>query len=349
MNDITITDVLQADYLQKVQDAFAAETRTDAVIVDRDGFPVTKPSNYNGGCRLFHGADVGSEACHASTKDILEQNRTTGEPVVLTCPYSGLTTIALPVFLKDLYLGSWIIGQIRIVDQADLRDQTEQGDRSGQAGKTEQAEQNGRTRETRTKDQTGQIQTPSRKTKRQASPKKQICKQTAAIAPLDPAGPKPVVRGDFARMFHFLQMMNGALAQQGLSNFDALRTGRMLRDADRRLNSTNEMLRRFINCGDVAMYVCDFHTGEILMANAAYCGQAGLPMQSILGEPCWVMNGTSSDSFCEWCPRSLLLDGEGRPGKPYSFEYFNGKFGLWLRCTMQPLMWMDERLAYMVT
>ena len=43
-------------------------------------------------------------------------SRESGQPVIADCPHGGLATAAVPIIVEDIFLGSWIFGQLLIKD-----------------------------------------------------------------------------------------------------------------------------------------------------------------------------------------------------------------------------------------
>lgn len=117
--DITLKDILDFDHLQALQDSFAKVASITTVVIDPQGYPLTRPSNLYGFCELMQGSEKGVQKCMATNARLTSENQKTKKPASIICPHSGLVTAAVPIFLEDQYLGSWILGQVRIEDPAD--------------------------------------------------------------------------------------------------------------------------------------------------------------------------------------------------------------------------------------
>lgn len=153
----------------------------------------------------------------------------------------------------------------------------------------------------------------------------------------------------FDLVFDLLVSVNTAVMQLAKTNREMAIRDMQLRGINDQMDATNAMLRKFIDYSHVAMYISDYYTGEILMANRAYCQVVGLDPDTILGKKCYQVNGMGADGFCTFCPRERLLDQNNHPAKPQTWTYFNTRFNLWLRCTNQAIVWSHGRLAQLVT
>lgn len=153
----------------------------------------------------------------------------------------------------------------------------------------------------------------------------------------------------FADVFFFFTSISHAILQLTKANLEASKTNAELLELTEKLDLTAHMLSRLTNSTDVATYVSDFFTGEILMANEKYASFTGLTPQALIGTQCWRTVDDSLDTFCSYCKREQLLSDDGEPNPPIVWENYLAKHDKWLRLTDQALYWMDGRLAHMVT
>lgn len=64
MSNILIQDIVDIDFLQKFQDSFANSIGVASIIVDSNGNPVTKPSNFTDFCMKYtRGSDEDLKRC----------------------------------------------------------------------------------------------------------------------------------------------------------------------------------------------------------------------------------------------------------------------------------------------
>lgn len=109
--NITLTDLIDAKTLQKIQDAFANATGMAALTVDLDG-PVTQLSNPTDFCmNLTRGCPKGAERCNRCDLQGGEEAGRTGRPAVYYC-HGGLMDFAAPILLGRRQIGSMIGGQV---------------------------------------------------------------------------------------------------------------------------------------------------------------------------------------------------------------------------------------------
>ncbi len=123
MDKITLTDLIDASILQKIQDAFSKYTKMAALITDADGVPVTKGSNFSRFCTdLVRKSELGCKRCEECDRDGALETLKNGRPTVYKC-HAGLTDYASPIMLQGRFIGSFIGGQIRMceIDEEEMR------------------------------------------------------------------------------------------------------------------------------------------------------------------------------------------------------------------------------------
>jgi two-component system cell cycle sensor histidine kinase/response regulator CckA len=112
-----LTDLIDLDRLQKIQDAFSHATGVASVITDVDGVPLTKSSNF---CRLcmniIRESEKGYNNCMYS--DSVIGGLGINGPVVQPCLSGGLYDGGAGIFVGDEHIGNWLIGQIRQEDMS---------------------------------------------------------------------------------------------------------------------------------------------------------------------------------------------------------------------------------------
>lgn len=111
-----VTDIISLDYLQKIQDSLGNIVGITTALLDPQGVPLSQPTNIKAFCAMMQASDTGVLMCIKANGSLIEQNIKTRGPAVITCPNSGLQTASVPIFFDDQYLGSWLIGQIRMSD-----------------------------------------------------------------------------------------------------------------------------------------------------------------------------------------------------------------------------------------
>ena len=111
-NEIHLTDLIGADTLQRVQDAFSAMTGMAALTTDKYGIPVTKGSNFTTFCSKYaRGSAVGHLRCEQCDRMGAENTMRDGKLSVYYC-HAGLMDFAAPILANGEMVGSFIGGQV---------------------------------------------------------------------------------------------------------------------------------------------------------------------------------------------------------------------------------------------
>ncbi|MBM9616891.1 PocR ligand-binding domain-containing protein [Desulfobulbus rhabdoformis] len=106
-----LSDLFNIDELQNIQDLFAKATGVASLITDREGNPVTKPSNF---CRLceyvIRTTEKGFRRCRASDAALGQLNE--DGPILRQCLSGGLWDAGASICVDGQHIGSWLIGQV---------------------------------------------------------------------------------------------------------------------------------------------------------------------------------------------------------------------------------------------
>ena len=109
-NNITLTELIDLDFLQEFQDFFAKNMGIAAITTDENG-PITKASNFTGFCSKFvRGEKASLEKCDSFHTECGKFAAKKGGTYIYTCP-NGLTEFAVPIIIKGKYIASVIGGQ----------------------------------------------------------------------------------------------------------------------------------------------------------------------------------------------------------------------------------------------
>lgn len=110
--EIRVQDVFDMDFLQKFQDSFARAAGMTAVTVDKDGKPVTRPTDWSDFCmKHTRGCAEGRRRCEQCDKNGGETAARTGKPFVYEC-HAGLMDFGAPIIIDGQQIGSILGGQI---------------------------------------------------------------------------------------------------------------------------------------------------------------------------------------------------------------------------------------------
>lgn len=107
---INLTDLIDINFLQELQDTFAKTIGIASLTIDDKG-PITKPSNFTEFCGNFiRQNELGRERCNECDikggKLALEK----GEPVIYTC-HAGLTHLVVPIIIAGQHIATILGGQ----------------------------------------------------------------------------------------------------------------------------------------------------------------------------------------------------------------------------------------------
>lgn len=110
--ELTLTQLIEVDMLQKVQDAFSQMTGMAALTTDTEGKAVTRGSNFTEYCMEFtRKSPIGCARCEKCDRYGSERIRETGEETTYVC-HSGLVDFSAPITADGKLLGCFIGGQV---------------------------------------------------------------------------------------------------------------------------------------------------------------------------------------------------------------------------------------------
>ncbi len=131
MAELLLTDLIDVELLQKIQDEFSKYTGMAALTTDADGNPLTEGSAFTDFCMKYtRQSELGYKRCVASDKNAAVMALESGEPVVYVC-HAGLADFASPIMLGNRLLGCFLGGQVRISSKIDEEALKETADELG--------------------------------------------------------------------------------------------------------------------------------------------------------------------------------------------------------------------------
>lgn len=108
---LNLTDLVDVNFLQEFQDAFAKTMDVASLTIDDNG-AVTKPSNFTEFCIKFtRGTQEGSRRCNECDMKWGRLASAKGEPVIYDC-HVGFTDFAVPIIVKGQHMGTIYGGQV---------------------------------------------------------------------------------------------------------------------------------------------------------------------------------------------------------------------------------------------
>lgn len=112
MQNVKLTELIDPEILQQMQDSLSNYIGMASLIADENGIPVTKGSGFTEFCQnLTRQSALGCSRCEACDKQGALETLKNGKPAVYHC-HAGLVDYAAPIMLEDTYIGSIIGGQV---------------------------------------------------------------------------------------------------------------------------------------------------------------------------------------------------------------------------------------------
>lgn len=107
-----LTDFVDLETLQSLQDGFARLTGISASIRNPDGEPITRPTEQPAFCGLMQSCPSGAAACRESHAGAARsiQEKASGEELVLHECHAGLSQYVAPIVVSGKQLGTIIVG-----------------------------------------------------------------------------------------------------------------------------------------------------------------------------------------------------------------------------------------------
>lgn len=113
-----LKDVINLEFLQRFLDAFGGAVGVAGLGTDKDGTPITNPTNFTDFCmNLNRGCEKGLARCKKSDAFGGVESARTGKPAVYFCE-NGLMDFGAPIIVNGQQMGSILGGQV-LTDQPD--------------------------------------------------------------------------------------------------------------------------------------------------------------------------------------------------------------------------------------
>lgn len=119
-NGLYLTDLIDVEILQKIQDAFSDLTGIASITTDADGIAVTNGSNFSDFCMKYtRTSPLGCQRCEKCDKHGGEIALEKGASTTYFC-HAGLVDFAAPIMAGDKLVGCFIGGQV-LTDAPDIK------------------------------------------------------------------------------------------------------------------------------------------------------------------------------------------------------------------------------------
>lgn len=112
MQNYSLTELIEPDVLQQIQNTFSEYTGMASVTTDADGVPVTSVSCFSRFCsEIVRGSRIGLAKCQRCDRNGATDAMCRESPAVYTC-HAGLVDFAAPIMLNGIIIGCFIGGQV---------------------------------------------------------------------------------------------------------------------------------------------------------------------------------------------------------------------------------------------
>ena len=111
MKTYPLQEIVNVEVLQDVQDQFSHASGMGVIITDKNGIPVTTPTNFTSFCTYIRSTKEGLTYCMLSDKVLGLKAAKKAKPVHHLC-HSDLTDLAAPILLHGKHIGTILCGQV---------------------------------------------------------------------------------------------------------------------------------------------------------------------------------------------------------------------------------------------
>lgn len=119
-NNIRISEFVNRDELQKLQDNWTKATGIAFITVDYNGRPFTKQSGFTDFCRVLRENEEYRELCYFCDACGGRRAKKNGKPYIYIC-HAGLVDFAIPILVEGQYVGAILSGQIDVQNKEGLK------------------------------------------------------------------------------------------------------------------------------------------------------------------------------------------------------------------------------------
>jgi len=109
--DISLSDLVDKNILQEIQEKFSQATGMGAIIVDAHGEPITEHSCFTPFCKFIRENPAGACRCRDSDASLGEKTSKTGKFEINQC-HAGLIDIASPIIVNNVHIATVLCGQV---------------------------------------------------------------------------------------------------------------------------------------------------------------------------------------------------------------------------------------------
>lgn len=121
LSGLKLTDIIDTEILQELQDDFARYHNVASLILDHNGEPITEVSNLSDFCSILRSTPKGLEKCMRSDAR-LGKMTAKGSSAITSCQnFKEIMDGVVPIYIKGRHLGTWGIGQV-LTEKLDIEE-----------------------------------------------------------------------------------------------------------------------------------------------------------------------------------------------------------------------------------
>ncbi len=112
MGQVHLSELLDIESVQVIQDSFSKMTGMASVLTDENGTPITKGSNFTTFCyELTRRSAIGKARCEKCDRSGAKETMKSGRVTVYQC-HAGLCDFAAPIIVDGRFMGAFVGGQV---------------------------------------------------------------------------------------------------------------------------------------------------------------------------------------------------------------------------------------------
>ena len=112
MGQVHLSELLDIESVQVIQDSFSKMTGMASVLTDENGTPITKGSNFTTFCyELTRRSAIGKARCEKCDRSGAKETMKSGRVTVYSC-HAGLCDFAAPIIVDGRFMGAFVGGQV---------------------------------------------------------------------------------------------------------------------------------------------------------------------------------------------------------------------------------------------
>ena len=112
MGQVHLSELLDIESVQVIQDSFSKMTGMASVLTDENGTPITKGSDFTTFCyELTRRSAIGKARCEKCDRSGAKETMKSGRVTVYQC-HAGLCDFAAPIIVDGRFMGAFVGGQV---------------------------------------------------------------------------------------------------------------------------------------------------------------------------------------------------------------------------------------------